>query len=144
GRHLFYNQSGIGGSVVMYDGNDPAINSLDDNAIATDNVGYLPGAGPATFANISSYSKGINGIMVDIAGSHPSITAADFIFQVGNNNAPSTWAMADAPSAVSVRAGAGVGGSDRVEIVWADNIIQKTWLAVVAKANPNTGLVQNP
>ena len=106
GRQLFYNQSGIDGAVVMYDGNDPAINSLDDNAIATDKVAYLPGAGPATFANVSSYSKGINGIMVDIAGSHPSITAADFIFQVGNNNAPSTWAMADAPIAVSVRAGA--------------------------------------
>jgi hypothetical protein len=144
GRHLFYNQSGIGGAEVMYDGNDPAINSLDDNAIATDKVAYLPGAGPATFANVSSYSMGINGIMIDIAGSHPSITAADFIFQVGNNNAPSTWAMADAPSAVSVRAGAGAGGSDRVEIVWANNVIQKTWLSVITKANSNTGLVQDP
>ena len=44
GRQLFYNQSGTGGSTVRYDGNDAAINSLDDNAIATDKVAYLPGA----------------------------------------------------------------------------------------------------
>ena len=40
----------------------------DDNAIATDKVALLPGAGQATFANLSSYDQGINGIMVDLAG----------------------------------------------------------------------------
>ena len=68
GRHLFYNQSGTV-AVSRYDGNNTAINSLDDNAIATDKTAYRwenPGA--ATFANISGYSKGINGLMVDISG----------------------------------------------------------------------------
>jgi glucose/arabinose dehydrogenase len=134
-RQLFYNQS-------KYDGNSAAINSLDDAAIATDKSALLPGAGAATQANVSSYSKGINGVMIDIAGNHGSITAADFTFRVGNNNSPSGWSTAPAPSAVSVRVGAGVSGSDRVEIIWADNAIQKRWLEVITKANANTGLAQ--
>ncbi len=144
GRQLFYNESGTGGATVRYDGNDAAINSLDDNAIASDKVAYLPGAGAATFANISGYSKGINGVMIDIAGSHPSITASDFIFRVGNNNTPSGWATATDPLSISVRAGAGVSGSDRVEIIWANSAIAKTWLQVITLANANTGLSQKP
>jgi subtilisin-like proprotein convertase family protein len=142
GRHLFYNQSGTSGAIVRYDGNDATINSLDDNAIASDKAAYLPGTGPATFTNVSGYSKGINGLMIDIAGSHPSITAADFVFRVGNNNTPNSWATAPAPLSVSVRAGAGVSGSDRVEIIWANSAIAKTWLQVITLANANTGLSQ--
>jgi hypothetical protein len=143
GRHLFYNESGTGGATVRYDGNNAAINSLDDNAIATDKVAYLPEApGPATFANVSSYSKGINGVMIDLAGAHGSISAADFEFRVGNNNSPSTWGTAAAPATISVRTGAGVGGSDRVEIIWANGAIQKQWLEVIVLANANTGLTQ--
>lgn len=144
GRHLFYNESGTGGPLATrYDGNDAAINSLDDNAIATDKTAYLPEApGPATFANVSGYTKGINGIMLDLAGAHGSISDADFIFRAGNNNSPSTWASAAAPASISVRAGAGVGGSDRVEITWANGAIQKKWLEVIVLANANTGLTQ--
>ncbi len=142
GRHLFYNESGTGGATVRYDGNDLAINSLDDNAIATDKVAYLPGTGPATFANVSSYSKGINGIMIDLAGAHGSISTSDFIFKVGNNNTPSAWSNANAPTSVSVRAGAGVSGSDRVEITWNSGAPTKAWLEVIVLANANTGLVQ--
>ena len=116
----------------------------DDNAIATDKVAYLPGAGTANFANVSSYANGINGLMIDIPGSHPTITAADFIFRVGNNNMPSSWATAPAPVSVSVRAGAGTSGSDRVEIMWANQAIKNTWLEVITLANANTGLSQRP
>ena len=136
-RNLFYNQS-------KYDGNSAAINAADDAAIATDKVALLPAAGSSTFANVSSYSRGINGVLVDIGSVHGSITAADFIFGVGNNNSPSTWTNAPAPAAVSVRVGAGANGSDRVEIVWADNVIQKKWLQVITRASTNTGLPQNP
>jgi glucose/arabinose dehydrogenase len=136
-RNLFYNQS-------KYDGNSAAINATDDAAIATDKVALLPGAGAARFANVSSYSRGVNGVMVDIGSVHGSITAADFIFRVGNNNSPSTWTNASAPASVSVRVGGGVSGSDRVEIVWADNVIQKKWLQVITRASTNTGLPQNP
>ncbi len=92
---------------------------------------------------MTSYSRGINGIVIDIEGSHPSITASDFILKVGNNNSPSTWTAAPAPSAVSVRAGAGLSGADRVEITWADGAIQNAWLEVQVLANANTGLADS-
>ena len=41
------------------------------------------------------------------------------------------------PTAVSVRLGAGVGGSDRVEITWATGAIKNTWLEV----NVHAGVV---
>jgi hypothetical protein len=139
GRFLFYNQSG---TATRYDGNNLAINSLDDNAIATDKTAYTwESTVAATFANVSSYTKGINGIMVDISGPHGTITTSDFIFRVGNNNSPGTWATIGATS-VSVRAGAGTGGSDRVEIIWTSGAATKQWLEVITLANANTGLPQ--
>jgi len=80
--------------------------------------------------------------MIDIGGAHGTITTADFTFRMGNNNTPNTWTAAPAPSGFSVRAGAGVGGSDRIEITWNNNDIYKKWLEVIVKANANTGLVQ--
>jgi hypothetical protein len=131
-RRLFYNDS-------RYDGNNVAANSADDAAIATDKVAYLPGTGAASFANVSSYSKGINGIMIDVSGNLGPISAADFIFRVGNNNAPSTWATASVPSAVVVRPGFGVNGSNRVEITWPAGAIQKQWLEVIMRGNDALG-----
>ena len=57
-RRLFYNNS-------LADGNDPAANEADDQAIATDKLALLPGE-TASFANYSSYDRGINGVMIDI------------------------------------------------------------------------------
>ena len=123
-RKLFYNQSGTAGPTVRYDGNNPAANSLDDNAIALDKVALLPGAGPASFANVSSYSRGINGVMVDLYA-FGSITASDFIFKMGNNNAPSSWAPAPTPTLVTVRSGFGTSGSDRIELIWTNGVHQE-------------------
>jgi len=133
GRQLFYNQS-------VFDGNSSAINAADDDAIATNKSAYMPGNGIATFANVSSFSRGINGIIVDIAGSHPDISAADFSFRIGNNNAPGGWIDAPDPTAVVVRAGAGSDEADRVEITWASGAIKNTWLEVQVLATANTGL----
>jgi hypothetical protein len=141
GRRLFYNQSGTA-SPARYDGNSAALNAADDLAIATDKVAYLPGSGAATFANTSSSIKGINGVMLDLSGAHGTIGAADFEFRVGNNNTPGTWALAPAPVALAVRAGAGVNGSDRVTIAWTSGSIKNTWLQVTVKANANTNLPQ--
>ena len=88
---------------------------------------------------MSSYSRGINGLMVDVAGTHGAITANEFTFKVGNNNSPSTWAAATAPTNVTTRSGAGTSGSDRVELMWANNAIQKQWLEVIVEGNDATG-----
>jgi hypothetical protein len=139
GRYTFYNQSGTA-APLRYDGNNASINSNDDGAIAFDKVAYIPNGVPSTFSNVISYSKGINGIIIDLAGSHGSIESTDFIFRVGNNNTPAaSWSAAPNPSSISVRAGAGVGGSDRIEIIWNNNAIQKQWLQVVMKTDAGTG-----
>jgi hypothetical protein len=111
----------------------------DDNAIATDKVALLPGAGAATFANVSSYSGGITGLMVDLLGG-VGVTAADFSFRVGNDNAPANWSAGPSPSTVLVRPGAGVGGSDRIELIWPAGAIRKTWLEVTVAASSHTHL----
>jgi len=132
-RLLFYNNS-------WFDGNDPAANSGDDGAIAADKSAYLSDTGPATFANMSSYSRGINGIMIDLAGTHGDITLSDFSFHIGNSNSPGQWQAAPDPESITIRAGQGVGGSDRIEILWADGAIKNTWLEIVVVANADTGL----
>ena len=93
GRHIFYNQS-------YFDGNNPAANTADDNAIATDKQALLPGE-TATFANYTSYSRGINGIMVDIDGlADPlGLSAASFELRVGNTNFLTALKLIGAPTA---------------------------------------------
>ena len=134
GRFLFYNDS-------AFDGNDPAASPADDTAIAPDKQPLLPG-NFASFANYSSYSRGINGIMIDVTGlpSGIQMTANDFTFRTGNSWDPSSWALAPAPSAIVDRPGAGMSGADRIEITWPNNAIQNAWLQVTMKADANTGL----
>ena len=130
GHSLFYNHS-------VFDGNDPAANAQDDNAIAPDKFA-LQATQAISAANISSYSRGINGIMVDIQNPAGTLTAADFNFRMGNDNNPAGWAAAPAPLSVTSRAGPS--GSTRVELVWADHAIQNTWLQVTVKVDTVTAL----
>jgi hypothetical protein len=112
----------------------------DDNAIAPDKNAYLPSTSAADFSAVSSYDKGINGLMVDLAGAHGPITASDFVFKMGNNNWPGAWVTANAPTAVVTRAGAGVGGSDRIEIMWDNGqSVKKQWLQVIVSGNDALG-----
>ena len=139
GRHVFYNNS-------AFDGNDAGANVADDGAIATDKQALLPGSGAATFANYTSYSRGINGIMIDVSEIPDGITfdpsnyANDFAFKIGNSNTPSSWADAPDPTNITVREDVGTNGSDRITITWADNAIQKQWLQVTVKAGGNTNV----
>jgi ELWxxDGT repeat protein len=112
----------------------------DDNAIAPDKTAYLPGSGTATFAAVSSYDKGINGVMVDLSGPHGTITANDFTFKRGNNNSPNAWVAATAPTTVTTRAAAGQDGDDRIELLWDNNqSVKKQWLQVIVGGNDTLG-----
>jgi|GEM_PF-5650061 len=95
----------------------------------------------AGVANITSYSRGINGIMVDLADlpAEAVLTADDFRFRVGANNTPESWADAPAPTSVTMRPGEGQGGSTRVTIIWNNGAIKNTWLEVVVEGNDSTG-----
>jgi uncharacterized repeat protein (TIGR03803 family) len=110
----------------------------DDNAVATDKVAYLSGAGAATFNSVSSYSQGINGLMIDIAGAHNTIVPGDFILRTGNNNTPSLWTTIPTASiTVTTRSGATgsshLSGTDRIEITMADLLVKNKWLEVIFK-----------
>ncbi len=132
GRWVLYNES-------AWDGNDPRANASDDQAIASDKTALLPGA-MASFDNYTSYSKGLNGIILDVIELSAPPTAADFVLKMGNDSSPASWAPAPAPNSISVRWGAGIHGSDRITLIWPNNSLQQLWLEVTALANANTGL----
>ena len=98
GLNVFYNNS-------AFDGNDAAANAADDAAIATDKSALLPGSA-ASVANYTSYNRGINGVMIDLANLHGTPTVDDFSFAMGNGGSPDTWSAAPTPASISVRAGA--------------------------------------
>ncbi len=131
--NVFYNNS-------AWDGNDPAANSSDDNAIDLSKSALLPG-GTGTFANYISYVRGINGIMIDIAGPTGVPTGSDFEIKVGNDNDPSAWASGPVPTSVTVRAGAGVGISDRITLIFSDtDAYNSQWMQITVLATAETGL----
>src|SRR5206468_4527690 len=137
GRHLFYNES-------VFDGNNGGADAADDDAIAPDKFGLLPDV-PSTFANYSSYSRGINGVMLDVAGlvlpgAAVALGPEDFGCQVGNGGDPATWGDGPPPESVSVRPGAGALGSDRVTLIWPDGALRNSWLRLTVKANGRTRL----
>ena len=135
GRHVFYNNS-------VFDGNDFGAGAADDAAVAVDKVALVPGE-RASFANYTSYSRGINGIMIDLAGAGDgatAINASDFEFRAGRTADPASWDEAPAPAAVAVRAREGVLGSTRVSLTWPDGAMLNRWLQVTVKATDRTGL----
>jgi len=131
-RHVFYNGS-------AFDGRNGAANGADDGAIATDKVALLPGQ-TATFANYTSYSKGINGVMIDVAGLLADMQAADFVLTVGTSDDVASWGAAPVPASISRRPGAGLNGSDRVTLTWADGAIRGKWLRVQVLPGDRTGI----
>lgn len=135
GRSVFYNNS-------SFDGYDVAANLQDDNALAS-NKTALRQVDSATLANVTSYDKGINGVMVDIARLNAPLAADDFEFQAGSRSFPQVWGAAPAPVSISQRPSGQPDGSTRVTIIWADGAIRNQWLQVTVKANADTGLGSN-
>jgi hypothetical protein len=83
--------------------------------------------------------------MVDLANlGTRTPTLADFTFKAGGKRTggspPGAWTTAPPPASVTVRRGAGVGGADRVVLIWSDKSIRNQWLQVTVNATPNTML----
>jgi len=131
GRHIFYNNS-------EFDGNDPDPGPADDGAIAPDKEVLMPG-GTASPANSTSFNKGVNGVMVDVANLKANPTLSDFDFRSGGGV---TWNAVPSPT-MTIRPGAGVGGSDRITFTWADGAITNCWLRVTMMSSIDTGLETN-
>ena len=149
-RQVFYNASG-------FDGRDPAAGGADDAAIASNKRPLLPGAA-ATFASVTSYDKGINGVMIDVAGVPIGnvLSADDFSFRRGRDPDRDFWFPGPRPATVTVRPGAGANGSDRVTLTWpaydplrdgvgvgGNRAVGNAWLEVTMRAGGNTALAQN-
>ncbi len=134
GRYTFYNDS-------SFNGYAPAPAAADFAAVATDKQALLPGQ-TASFQNYTSYTKGINGIIIDMTGlpAGGTLAASDFSFHAGNTATPGAWATAPAPTGLSIFRGAGVGGSDRIVITFADKAIVGEWLQVSVLPTVNTML----
>ena len=135
GAYLFYNNS-------AFDGNNAAINASDDAAIAT-NKTPLRELGRATFANYSNYSRGLNGLMIDIDRPNGTPKLSDFIFRTGNDtNDPFQWSVAPTPTGFAIRQGAGQNGADRFEFTWDDNsAVKGKWLQATVVPTANTGIL---
>ena len=133
GQHIFYNDS-------SFDGQNSTANPADDSAIATDKFALMPGE-TASFANYTSYDKGINGIIIDIDNlpDDHNLGQNDFLFQVGNDDVFDQWDDAPTPSVV-VRDGEGVNGSDRVTIIWDNFTILNKWLEVTVLNTVDTAI----
>ena len=134
GRWVFYNGSG-------FDRNGSAVDDRDLAAIATDKAALLPGGG-ASLANYTSYTKGINGVLVDLAGVSPAttLTAADFEFRSGRIGDPLTWPLVSATPTVTRLAGLTAAHGGRFAISFPDGSIRNRWLRVTVRATANTGL----
>ncbi|NQU25423.1 MAG: M4 family metallopeptidase [Candidatus Nealsonbacteria bacterium] len=145
GRYVFYNNSAA-------DGNTLAADAQDDEAIATNKRPLLTvptRSGPAVAANYTSYSRGLNGIMIDVDNlpTTGQLSADDFEFRIGNSDDPTTWTPAPPPLAVggiTVRPvdlrNDGTIDVDRVTIIWPDGAINNQWLEVTVLPTADTGL----
>ena len=135
GRYAFYNDS-------AFDGGNAGADARDDAAIATDKRPLLPGQ-TATFGNVTSYTRGINGIMLDVSGlplATAALPASSFVVQVAGGAGAATWAPGPAPSGVAIRRGQGTGGSDRITLTWPEGAIRNAWVRITVPTTAQTAL----
>lgn len=137
GRQTFYHDSAYdnqGAATAASVANGVA------NAIAPDVQALRPGQ-QATAAHYSNYTKGINGIIVDLQDLNDptAVDLADFTFTYGNDNDPTGWVDAPTPT-LTLLEDAGVGGSDRFTFTWEDNAVAGQWIQVTTRATATTGL----
>jgi hypothetical protein len=133
-RYLFYNQSyfdhflqGFGDEL-----------STDDDAIDRTKRALLPGQ-TATFSNVSSYSKGLNGVMFDMKdmalGTQPPNVEVKVGIPGASPGDPVTWTEGPRPTTIARRNGAGVNKTDRITLIWPNGAIKNQWLQVTVKAD---------
>jgi hypothetical protein len=137
-RWAYYNNS-------SFDGNGPGAEPADSLAIAYPKSVLRPGETPSA-ANVTSYSKGINGVLFDLLGlrADRTLTADDLSFRTGTAGDPSGWADAPQPTGFLLQRQHNRNiGSDRFYLVWPDGAIRNTWLQVTVKATDNTGLARD-
>lgn len=127
GRHIFYDN-------CVFDGNRPGAGIEDDFAIAPDKKALRPNE-TATFDNYTNYSRGINGIMIDIEYLPGNVVPDrdNFVLKVGNDDNPANWN--DAPEPVITVRPLDNTDTTRITISWDDDAIRSEWLQVTVLAD---------
>ena len=135
GRHLFYNNS-------AYDGRNPAATLEDLAAVALDKEPLA--TAQFDIRNVTSYSRGINGVLVDFAGMPPqTLSADDFEFRTRRGANLSNWEPGPAPAEVTLLPSPVDANVARYAITWPDGAVRNCWLQVTVKANARTGLAED-
>ena len=136
GRYVYYNGSAFASTTLSHPSND--------RAIAPDKRALLP-AGRAGFENITSFTRGLTGIMVDVRGLSQrnfASTQSPALFRFATSatpDVPASWLPVLSTVGMAVRRGAGVGGSDRVVLAFTEPV-RNAWLQVTMLGNEDTGL----
>jgi hypothetical protein len=101
-------------------------------------------AQPIQIGNIISATRGITGVVLDL-DSLPSLNNISFEFRMSPQGAfdeeaePFTaWVSAPPPSSVTLQPSEGLEGSDRVQILWADDVISNRYLYIKIMAAGTT------
>jgi hypothetical protein len=141
-RNVFYNNApGFGTSGVN---NLPTVNPI--KAIDPSKQALLPNQTPST-TNFTNYSRGLNGIVIDLnnTGNLSGISAANFQFAIWNSfpNATPNFVAISPSVTVSTFPSGGTAGSDRVKLVFADRAIENAWLRITVLADATSGLASN-
>lgn len=100
-----------------------------------------------TFENLINTSRGINGLVFDIAGlASENLTVQDFVFRMSptglfdsDRNPPNGWDYAPNPKLISVQPGTS-NTPAQVRVQWNDHAIENRWLQIQIQATDRTGL----
>ncbi len=138
-RQVFYNRST---SSVFGNGSGNPHNAIDPTKTA-----LFPGQTVTTTANYTNYSRGLNGIVIDLVNptNLSSLGASSFQFATWSDFQSTTpqFVAINPTVTVTTYPSGGLNGSDRVKLEFVDNAIQDAWLRVTMLANSNTGLASN-
>jgi len=136
GRQVFYNNA-TGANLSSV--------GVAQNAIDTSKFALRPEQS-STFSNYTNYSRGLNGVIIDIGNLPTTTTNAQMLasLQFAQWNGIAANGFTALPVAaiptVAVLGGSGTGGSARVKITFPDNTLQNTWLRVTVVSNTQTAL----
>lgn len=130
---IFYNDS-------HFDNYTKDHSILDFNAIDYHIKPLLYG-GSANVDNYSKYTKGINGIFIDILTvDEKNISLNDFEFYIGNDNNINDWQQAPLPTMKIYDHFYDNNLIKRIAFIWNNDQIKNTWLKVIIKNNTRTKL----
>ena len=122
--------------MIFYDGS--AAGRDGGNGAAPDPTKRALTPGQATtFANVSNYARGLNGVMFDFTplSSDVSLLPNDFSFSAAGGS----YLL---PASFTYSRGGGAAGADRVTVTFSGNAVKNGWLQVKLFPSPYLGLAE--